>query len=96
MRKTSQKSPDIRSANQGENGAADVDQKAEPVPEILSQGTYAVYRTADEGAHLVYRPRGADADVHQRIPPMVFKLVTGQTKMPPMLERMLGKTLRES
>lgn len=66
---------------------------AEPAPGLLHSGVYAIWATPDGGRHVVYRPTGADADVHiPEIPAAALGLVENFLTygLPPHVVAMLG------
>jgi hypothetical protein len=62
-------------------------------PQLVHEGRYALYITADGGRHLTYRPDGAPADVHiPDIPAAALGLVENFLTygLPPQIVALLG------
>lgn len=89
-----------KSAPESEENPPEISDNSETGPIAVSVGTYALYRTPDGGAHLVYRAEGAEEDVHMPIPAMALQLASkmaeGDLPIPPMLQKMLGKRRAKS
>jgi hypothetical protein len=70
---------------------------AAPGPELIMRGGFSLFREPDGGMHLSYRPAGADADTHMRIPAAMVAMGQQMTEgmSPVALARQL-LTLRRS
>lgn len=46
----------------------------------MSRGVYSVYKTAEGGMHLSYRPEGMDTDQHMPIPAAMMAMMIAATE----------------
>lgn len=48
---------------------------AQTEPGRMAKGVYSIYKTADDGLHIAYRPDGATEDMHLPIPPAMVGMM---------------------
>jgi hypothetical protein len=54
--------------------------KAEPKPELLGKGRYAIHQTPEGDGVISYRPDGSSEDQHQVVPAKFWAVVTGMLR----------------